>query len=257
MSVPDPRLIDLRTHARPDLFAAFVELYLRTFTDPSEREDPAQWPPRLHGDLAAPQPRMHLLVAVDHDPDADPDGDGDPDDDNAATHPHVLGGMAFEYYRDSRCGLLTYLVTDPAHRRRGLARRLIRQAIALLHRDAREYAAQLRGVFSETEDPQQVGAQDNVMSPRDRLTVLARLGARRIDIPYVQPALAGGSGRCRHLLLLAFYPDAAQATHIEGDVVRDFLHEFYRALGIGHPQADADFRAMEQSLAAAPALKAL
>ncbi|HEY9199874.1 MAG TPA: GNAT family N-acetyltransferase [Gammaproteobacteria bacterium] len=248
MSSPDPQLLDLREHARPDLLAAFVDLYTRTFTDPSEREDPAQWPPRLYGDLPAPQPRMHLLVAVAGDADSSARDDAQPE---------ILGGMAFEYYRDSRCGLLTYLVTDPAHRRRGLARRLIRQAVALLQRDASESGAELRGVFSETEDPRQVGAQGNAMSPRDRLTALARLGARRIDIPYVQPALEGGSGRCRHLLLLAFYPDAAQAAHIEGGVVRDFLHEFYRALGVEQPHTDLDFRAMETALATAPALQAL
>lgn len=248
MSSPDPQLIDLREHARPDLLAAFVDLYTRTFTVPSEREDPAQWPSRLYGDLPAPQPRMHLLVAVA------PDGDPDAGDDTA--HPEVLGGMAFEYYRDSRCGLLTYLVTDPAHRRRGLARRLIRQAVALLQRGAREYGTELRGVFSETEDPRQVGAHGNAMSPRDRLTALARLGARRIDIPYVQPALEGGQGRCRHLLLLAFYPDGPQ-TYIDGGVVRDFLYEFYRALGVADPQADPDFRAMELALATAPTLQGL
>jgi hypothetical protein len=31
-------------------------------------------------------------------------------------------------------------------------------------------------------------------------------------------------------------------------VVQGFLHEFYRALGITDPAADADFRAMERAL---------
>ena len=241
MSLSHPRLLDLRSHPRPELLAAFVDLYLRTFTDPSEREDPAQWPPRLYADLPAPQPRMHLLVAFA--------------DDSAAVELH--GGIAFEYYRDSRCGLLTYLVTAATRRRRGLARRLIARAIELLHEDARERGAELRAVFAESEDPDRVTAHGNAMSPSARLTALARLGAYRVDIPYVQPRLEGGSGPCRHLLLLAFHPDGTQADHIDGAVVRGFLDEFYRALGVAQPQDDADFRTMEQRLAAPATLVAL
>jgi len=235
--MPAFRLLDLRDHARPDLLAGFVALYEETFNDPSEREDPAQWPPRLYGELPAPQPRMHLLVAVDD-----------------ATAGRPLGGIAFEYYRDSRCGLLTYLVTDPAHRRRGLARRLVDRAVDLLHRDAQAEGAVLRAVFAETEDPGQVDARGTAMPPHTRLAVLARLGARRIDIPYVQPRLAGGSGPCRHLLLLAFHPDTPQ---IAGATVRDFLHEFYRALGVAEPETDADFRTMTRGLDNTLPLKAV
>lgn len=238
MPASAPQLLDLREHARPDLLAAFVALYTHTFTDASEREDPVQWPPRLYGDLPAPQPRMHLLVAV-----ADATG-----------HPQLLGGIAFEYYRESRCGLLTYLVTDPAHRRRGLGRRLIQRAIELLHQDVREYATVLRGVFAETEDPERVDAHGSAISPRERLAALAKLGAHRIDIPYVQPALEGGSGRCRHLLLLALYP---QTDSIAGAAVRDFLHEFYRALGVDQPELDDDYRDMTRSLAESASLKTL
>jgi GNAT superfamily N-acetyltransferase len=238
MPSPAPHLLDLRDHPRPELLAAFVDLYTRTFTDAAEREDPAEWPPRLYGDLPAPQPRMHLLVAVDEH----------------AHTPRLLGGIAFEYYRASRCGLLTYLVTDTEHRRRGLARRLVREAIGRLQQDAHGSGVELRGVFAESEDPELVGSDGNAMVPRERLVALARLGARRVDIPYVQPALAGGAGRCRHLLLLAFQP---QADDIDGAALRDFLHEFYRALGVDAPEQDADFRAMTQTLAETTALRAL
>lgn len=237
MSASVPQLLDLRTQPSPELLGAFIELYTRTFTDPSEREDPAQWPPRLYGALAALQPLMHLVVAVDAN--------------------RLCGGIAFEYYRESRCGLLTYLVVDPAYRHRGLARQLIQRAITLLKQDASGAGTDLRGVFSETENPDLVADQGNAMSPRDRLMALTRLGARHIDIPYVQPTLEGGKGRCRHLLLLAFYPDPALADMIEGNVVRDFLHEFYRALGVAQPEADAEFLAMDGYLRGALPLEAL
>lgn len=235
--MPSPPLIDLRDQPDPALLAAFEELYRRTFNDPAEREDPAQWPPRLYGDLPPPQPRMHLLVAVD--------GPGR----------HLLGGIAFEYYRDSRCGLFTYLVVAADGRRRGLGRRLVRGALQRLQQDARAHGADLRGVFAEAEDPDRVDASDAAaMPPRERQTALARLGARRIDIPYVQPALEGGDGPCRHLLLLAFHPPTGV---LAGSMVRDFLHEFYRALGIMEPATDTDFCAMERALEGATMLQAL
>lgn len=239
MSLPDPPLLDLRRQPRPELLTAFVELYRNTFTDPAEREDPAQWPARLFGEPAPPQPRMHLLVALD---------------DPSAAAPVLFGGLAFEYYRDSRCGLLTYLVVAPARRRRGLARRLVARAIALLHDEARAHGGALGAVFAEAEDPAQVAAAGHAMPPQERLRALARLGARRVVLPYVQPRLAGGSAACRHLLLLAFYPSAAQ---LDGGMLRRFLHEFYRALGVEQPQHDADFRLMDGSLDAPVALAAL
>lgn len=226
--LPGRQLIDLREHPDPVLLAAFETLYRRAFTDPAEREDPAQWPPRMYGDLPAPQPRMHLLVAVDE------------------PGRNLLGGIAFEYYRDSCCGLLTYLVVAPNWRRRGLARQLVQGALARLQREAQAHGASLRGVFAEAEDPDRIGPDGNALAPGERLAALARLGARRIDVPYVQPALEGGAGPCRHLFLMVFHPPCGA---VPGPVVHGFLHEFYRALGIADPASDADFRVMERALA--------
>lgn len=243
MPLSFPALLDLRTYRQPDrdaLLDQFIALYLRTFTDPSEREDPAPWAERLQRDPDEPQPRMHLLVAVR------PDADG---------QPRVLAGLAFEYYRASRCGLFTYLTVDPIGQRQGLARALIGRALEILETDAAEFAVRLRAVFSETEDPNRVDARSGGLSPRDRLRILSRLGARWIDIPYVQPTLVGGSERCRHLLLLVFHHSGTAMDSIEGAAVRDFLHEFYRALDIDRPEADADFIRQDRHIGATLPLK--
>jgi hypothetical protein len=59
------RLIDLRDRQDPEPLQAFVRLYDRTFTEPSEREDPSQWPERLWGQRPPGKPVAHLLLALD------------------------------------------------------------------------------------------------------------------------------------------------------------------------------------------------
>lgn len=76
---------------------------------------------------------------------------------------------------------------------------------------------------------------------RERLRILGRMGARAVDLDYVQPGRSGGGGRARHLLLL--HLDGAEE-HIGRRIVLDFMHEFYRALGVDDPYVDADFDSM-------------
>jgi GNAT superfamily N-acetyltransferase len=244
MSQPFYLLLDLRKQDRPELLEAFTALYQRTFRDSSEREDPAQWIDRLHKHYPSPQPRFHILVAFEEK--------------NRGKQTQILGGLVFEFYRNSECGLLTYLAVDPAYRRYGLGKELINTAIGILKKDAEEKeGASLRAVFSETEDPEKVGEYGNAMSPKERLMAFRRLGAFWIDIPYVQPSLEEGSGRCRHLLLLAFYAFNETPQKIEGAVIQNFLYEFYQALGVGHPESDVDFLSISRHLGNAVPLKSL
>ena len=225
-----PRLVDLRAEPSTELLEAFIALYQQTFVDPTEREDPEPWREQLWGDeRPSPQPRFHLLAAVDP-------GSGE-----------LLGGIVFEHYRASRCGLLTYLVIRPEHRRQGHSRRLARRALEILRAEADAVGEPLHAVFAEAENPKIVEEHDGGVAAK-RLDAFSRLGARWIDIPYVQPQLQGGSARSRHLLLLAMNTADEGADHLDGRVVRDFLHEFYRALGVEKPDADADFAAMATAL---------
>jgi GNAT superfamily N-acetyltransferase len=226
------RLVYLRQHFSQTLLDQFVALYNTAFPDPSEREDPAQWHAMLLSQVPPPQPHLDVVVAV-----VDQSG-----------KPEVVAGLAFEYYRESSCGLLTYLVVNPSHRRHGLARKLVQAAIAGLQRTAAAAKRPLCAVFSETEDPAQITTVSAGIAPADRLTALARLGARWIDIPYVQPELVGGSGRSRHLLLLAFPVGEADIAVQGAAPVRAFLNEFYRALNVAQPAADEDFRVMIAAL---------
>ena len=218
------QLVELDPAGTPEWFAAFVELYQRSFTDPAEHEDPAGWTDLLREEPPEGQPRAFVLGAVDH---------GD----------RLLGGMIFELYRRSRCGLLTYLAVEPGCRRMGIGQRLIEASLTTLRRAA---DGDLRAVFSEVEDPDLVAASDPVTSPRDRLAFFAAMGARRVGIDYVQPELSGGGGRARHLWLLCYQSSLDDG--LRRDDLLAFLTEFYRALGTRDPEADGDFRSMTANL---------
>ena len=203
------------------LFAAFENLYRAAFPDPSERERADDWIPRLRGRQRPPQPDVVVLLAV---------GDGD----------RVLGGVCAEHYRSSRCGLVTYIAVEPQHRGAGVARMLMRAAGGRLDALACDQGEPLHAIFAEAEDPSTVDATLHATAS-ERLRILGRFGARAVDLRYVQPGLSGGGGRARHLTLLRL--GGADAP-IERAIVHDFVHEFYRALGIAAPGADPDFAAM-------------
>jgi GNAT superfamily N-acetyltransferase len=224
------QLLDLREGLRLELLRAFISLYDRTFIDLTEREDPSQWYDLLRHDCPPPQPRFHLLVVM-------PAG--------RESGIEVWGGLVFEHYHSSHCGLLTYMVIDESYRRRGLARSLVTAATEILCEEARACGQPLRALFGEAEDPKKGNNAHSGMPPTERLRVLARLGAHPIDFPYVQPKLVGGSDRGRHLLLLSFDVPGRRSQRVDGHVVREFLDEFYRALGVEHPEADPDFQMMD------------
>lgn len=238
-SSPGFDFADLRDAPSPEGFDAFVELYKATFTDESEREDPEDWRKRLAQDDAPPQPLTRLLLARRAD-------DGE-----------LAGGLVFEFYRESGCGLLTYLVVAKRSREQGLARQLIDRAKAALAEDARRLGVRLNALFAESESPTEVAPGEGPISPRLRLSVFEKLGAKWLRFPYVQPELKGGKGRCRHLLLLTFplpeQPDGA----LEGEAVAGFLDEFYRALGVEDPPGDPDMIAMSDHLSRALPLRPL
>jgi GNAT superfamily N-acetyltransferase len=135
----------------------------------------------------------------------------------------VLGGIAFERYPRSGCGLITYMVIAPAARRQGLGKRLQRDAATTL------FAAGAPAVFGEVNDPRRAG--DGVDEPPEamwrRLERNQAWGARVVDVRYVQPALADGLARDHGLCLIALAGGQPLPPAIAGEIVRDFVGELY------------------------------
>lgn len=225
-------IVDLRDYRSETLLWEFYEhLYLPAFPMKDEQEHPGIWSVLLWGsNLGPPNPTLHCLLLGQ--------------DLRRPGHAQIMGGHLFEYYKESSCGLLTYLVILPRYKGKSLARLLLEKAFLILERDASCAGKELKGVFAEANDPVAFSPNEDAMSPVQRLRILSRLGARIIDIPYVQPALIRGHRRVRHLLLLWFDYPGSKERSIPRPVLMGFLHELYRALGISHPEKDSDFRNM-------------
>jgi hypothetical protein len=236
--VPDDRLDiesqfefrDLRAVRDDELLRrVHEELFLPSFPDPDEQEDPEAWSLRLWDSRPPPEPELHGSVAL-----ARADG--------------AIAGFAFvERYRESRCALLSYIAIASTWRRRHLAADLLALAVKSAQDAATAAGERLEGVFAEVHDPQRVARADDVIDPRDRLRAMARLGARRVPVDYVQPALGAQQQRSDRLLLIAFPPFGPNDT-LDADVVRAFLREYYEALGVAAPDDDPDFLRMSAQL---------
>jgi GNAT superfamily N-acetyltransferase len=136
----------------------------------------------------------------------------------------IAGGIAYERYPASACGLVTYMVVAPAYRRAGLGKQLQREAVADLQ------ARGTRAVFGEIDDPRERGKPAH-----DRLARNQRWGARVVDTRYVQPALGPGLERDRGLILIVLDPPGPT---IPGAIVDAFVRELYAATEGGPPDPD-------------------
>jgi GNAT superfamily N-acetyltransferase len=232
-TMPGLEFRNLRTSRDHALLRAIhSDLFLPNFPDPDEQEEPADWMPRLWGNAAPPRPQQHGMVAGIKLNDA---------------KARSLAGFAFvERYRESRCGLLSYIAVDQRSRGQRLASTLFEYALNSARQAAIADGSPLRAVFAEIHNPQRVAKADDAIDPGDRVRIMASLGAMRVPIGYVQPALGEDSQRSDRLLLIAFPQDGERT--LDSGVVREFLLEYFAALAVPDPVNDPDVIRMMREL---------
>jgi hypothetical protein len=192
-----------------ELLAAFYDdVYLREFAH--QREPLEAW----RRALAGGEPYAWSIIVA-----------GDALRDPARRR--IDGGIVFERYPRSGCGLVTYLVVAPHARKGGLGARLLARA--------REALAGAPLVLGEVHVPDSDEA-------RARIAWFARRGGRVLDVRYVQPDL--GYGRDRLLHLIAFF-DGAPPAEVDCAPLAAFLREFYETV---EGAIDADTEAMLASI---------
>jgi GNAT superfamily N-acetyltransferase len=231
--------VDLRDRRDESLLRAVHDgLYVGSFPIEEEREDLEYWRSSLWGDGEDGRgPSVHALVAG-----------------TKLDQPQErrIAGLAFvELYLASGVGLLSYLAVDADFRRAGLGRQLVSRGLEALRQDAVRRGSALNAVFAEVHDPDAAEERlpAEVMDPTERVSFFAKLGARRIPIPYVQPALAEGRDRARSLQLVAL-PGEGRDRTLPSSLVRDFLAELYELSEGNRAPADGEFRAMTEALEA-------
>lgn len=179
-------IVDVAAEDEELLQRFYRELYLPEFE--TQREPIEAWQRALAGDEPY---QLFVRVVVERD--------------------EILGGIAYELYPQSGCGLVTYMVIAPAARRAGLGKRLLFDA-------AKELIARgALAVLGEVNDPRERGEWE-------RLERFQRWGCRVLDARYVQPALGPGLVRDRGLVLIALPPIRES---LAGDVVRTFMAELH------------------------------
>jgi GNAT superfamily N-acetyltransferase len=229
-------LVDLRDIRDKRLLkAVYKDLYVPNFPIREEQEDPSVWKPLIWGSLQKlSSPVLHILVGGYH-----------------LREPYerkVTGVIFAEFYRESECGLLTYLAVHPSSRQKGIGKFLLAEAVKKLKVDASSTAGALKAVFGEVHDPTKVPFSQDVINPLKRLSIISRLGAKLVPIRYIQPELKPGQGRSKGLLFVVFPTDDTPPKSLPTEIIRAFLHEFYRTQGVEIPENDSDFFNMGSQL---------
>ncbi|THH35605.1 GNAT family N-acetyltransferase [Neolewinella litorea] len=203
---------DLEAHAA--LVDPFFALYAHpdNFPDENEREEPRFILRRIRE--GSDNPHTHLIAYTI---------DGS-----------VRGGAIFEYYPRSACCMLTYLFVDKAVRGTGIARTLIEtdheRGIPALVEHFQSQGRPVKAVFFETNNPFLTPVGNDSMAPADRLTAFYQLGAKRVDIDYVQPPLDSEKGPVTNLYLCTFPRLTGDVFLLSINTLLCFLVEFYHSL---------------------------
>ena len=152
---------------------------------------------------------------------------------------------------------LNYIYVDQQVRGRGLARKLVAAVARLAQRAAGGPEDAMPAIFIEQNDPFRLTAAEYAADTAhsgtdqvDRHAIWARLGARAVDFPYVQPALSAAQASDDGLLYaaLAFPGDFVPAAFLH-----DHLESFFgvSVLKGGDPHADPAASPQLATLAAA------
>jgi len=141
----------------------------------------------------------------------------------------ISGGIVFEYYKASACGLVTYFVVDARYRKQGVVKILLKRALNQFTEIAKKHGKEgCNVIFAETNA---TGVEDGVMPSTVRHKIMQRLGMGHVGVEYIQPPLDEGKDECYDLLLIAYLESPAikkEGKHftVPTEHVKAWLKEF-------------------------------
>jgi|GEM_PF-3724461 len=156
----------------------------------------------------------------------------------------VNGGMVVEYYPSAKSLLITYIFVDETHRHKGIGAELLIKGLQNVKSKIAENLNKpcFAKVFLEVHSPEKTN-EDSIIAAL-RYEFFKKNGAKKIDIPYVQPSLGEGKNRVKDLDFLTI-PNNGES--LQKNQIYSFLYSFYKELGIDDPEQDNDFRKMNLS----------
>lgn len=152
--------------------------------------------------------------------------------------PVILAGIAFEYYKISQVGLVSYITTKEDYRRMGLMKALNQIAIFALKELHYNFMLEetnespshgMKAVIAETNT---VDAGDaSVQDIRNRHQTLFALGYRFVEFPYVQPPLGTDVPAFDDVMLLVYQGNdeenkAFAENTISSNILFNYVQEF-------------------------------
>ena len=220
-----------------DLVSKFYnELIFPTFGGVAEHMDDLETWKDLLFSPSPPTYRLFLDIVVIENESKIGDNDGHSSQQQQQKQ-QIIGGSMFEFFPNSLCGILSYIVVHELHRGRGIAQSLVHQMKDTLNQYATEITEgkekKIRHLFLETNLPP-LEQNPNIFSDSEliqlykesllllgehhhsesfeawekRMKFFSRLGFGVLDFPYIQPPLGEGKDPAFNLLLLAHMPSS-------------------------------------------------
>lgn len=230
----------------------YEELMIPNFPLEDERDDLEDWvwcfdPSMQDGgedekeDESKLNPYFDVLILVLVSDRTDEDGPGHLPADSVT----ILGGIAFDYFRQAQTGLLSYMVVSDDFRRLGIVKAIHPIAclgmqtfhqISNTDEGAPAHTSRsptIRAILAETNT---VDAGDAPTATiRKRHEILYRLGYRHLKFPYVQPPLNEGEDTFDDIMLLVYVGDRETGTDdsakiFDSKILYDYVVDFFHSI---------------------------
>lgn len=161
-----------------------------------------------------------------------------------------VAGVIMDYLAEANAGVLEFIVTVSGWRRQKLGTRMLKWAERVASDDARRNGRHdLDLMLAELEDPFKIALPGAPPDAFDRLEIWGRWGFRKLDFPYVQPALTRRQRPVTHLLLSAKAFRRELEERVPARLVERGVHEYIRwAMMPIRPARCLEYRQMSRYL---------
>jgi len=162
----------------------------------------------------------------------------------------ATAGSISDFLAEPNAGVIEFLVVGRASRGSGAGKRLLdRTEKQLVDDAARTLGRELDCIVAEMNDPFRPSQTADNLDPFLRATIWDKWGYRRLDFPYVQPALSRNQSPVPNLMLIIKVLGPNSERSVPAQNVKLIIHEYMRwAMRIDDPETSPVFRKMSEHL---------